>query len=137
MRYKFYLLVICFLSSCTVSNKLTTCAFSSMEEMLFFIKEDFKKSLSDLKDTVYYFPPITSKIPGDTTIIMFGSCKPISFQKTGNEYHIIRKSRVLGDTTIILFPSKSPEIYLTHMVEYYIDRKKLKILYVTGDGFFQ
>ncbi|MBL7912067.1 MAG: hypothetical protein JNJ41_13495 [Bacteroidia bacterium] len=137
MRSKFYLLLVYFLSSCIASDKLTTRTFSSMEDMISVIKEDFKKSLTDLKDTVYYFPPITSKIPGDTTIIMFGSCKPLSFKKTGNEFHINSKSRVLGDTTIILFPSKSAEIYLTHMVEYYIDRKKLKILYVANDGFIQ
>ncbi|MEO6306115.1 MAG: hypothetical protein ABIP51_23405 [Bacteroidia bacterium] len=65
--------------------------FSSMEEIMFFTKEDFKKALPDLKDTIYYFPPITSNIPGDTTIVLFASCKIPNMCGGGAEYYIDRK----------------------------------------------
>lgn len=76
-----------------------------MDEMIIYIKADFKKSLKEIKDTIYYFPPITSKITGDTTIIMFGSRKPLMTIKA-IDYSINRKNRVLGDTIIVLFPEK-------------------------------
>ena len=124
-----YLVLFYFLFSCAAPNKLITRTFSTIDEMIFVIKEDFKKNLSDLRDTIYYFPPITSKVPGDTTIIMFGSCKPLISLET-NIYSVNIKSRVLGDTILALFPSKDPPIYLTHHTEYYIDKKKLKILWI-------
>lgn len=121
--------LLIFLSACVTPEKLTTRFFSSMEEMISVIKKDFKESLADLKDTIYYFPPITSEIPGDTTIIMFGSRKPLMCIKA-IDYSINRKNRVLGDTTIVLFPEKNPAIYLTNHSEYYVDKKKLKILWI-------
>lgn len=130
LKISFHLLLLFLLGSCVTQQHISERTFSSMEEMMVYIKEDFKKNLIELNDTIYYFPPITSTIPGDTTIIMFGSRKPIGFQKTGNECNIRTKSRVLGDTTIVLFPSKKEEIYLTFHTEYYIDRRKLKILWI-------
>lgn len=128
MRNKFYLLIIGFLSSCAVSNKLTKRTFSSFDEMLFFIKEDFKNDLNDIKDTVYYFPPVISDTTGDTAIVMFRSNKLTIMNEEG--FYISRKNRVLGDTTIFISTSKSQIFYKRYRTEYYIDRKKLKMLYV-------
>jgi len=105
-----------------------------MEEMMLYIKNDFKKSLKNLKDTIYYFPPITSKVPGDTTIIMFASCNTIHWGT--QSYFVTTKGPILGDTTFNLFPSKNASGFLTYGAEYYVDRKQLKILKVVYDQFF-